>query len=399
MRNGIHIGLVGVGNIGSHVVPHLARMPGVDRVTLIDRDVYEPQNLVGQDITTEDIGEPKALVQGRRIQRIAPNLRVEAIVDSVENVPLGAMRCDLLLAGLDSRRARQIVNERAWHLVIPWVDGGVEADGLLARVTVYIPGENHACSECGWGRREYETIEQTYPCGGGSVDAPATGAPSALGGLSASLVAIEAQLLLSGARGPDAAGHSILIDARHHKYFLTRLVFNPRCLMPLHLNTPATGTRAVEECRDDVALGELLDSARNLRVLGQSFVTALTCGRCGDRREEFRLNVSFRARPAEACGRCGHEMVPTGFDTTDELHSTSLPAGVLSSSLRDLGIRHGDWLHVSGADGVARTLEVVDERRRSTNSQNSKELQNSTKPEDSMESQDSTPQQKAGCKR
>ncbi len=399
MQNGIRICLAGLGNIGSHMVPHVARMPGVDRVTLIDRDVYEPQNLVGQDIITEEIGEPKALVQSRRIQRIAPDLRVEAIVDSIENVPLGAMRCDVLLSGLDSKRARQVVNERAWYLGIPWVDGGVEADGLLARATVYIPGENHACIECGWGPREYETIEQKYPCGGGSVSAPATGAPSALGGLAASLVAIETQLLLSGARGPDSAGHSVLIDARHHTYYPTRLVFNPRCLMPLHLNTPAAVARAVEECRDDVALGELLDGAGSLRVLGQFFATALTCGRCGDRREEFRLNASFRTRPAAACGRCGHEMIPTGFDTTDELHSTSLPAAVLSSSLRDLGIRQGDWLRVSGPDGLTRTLEVVDERRRLTNSQNSRELQNSTKSEDSMESQDSTPQQKAGCKR
>jgi hypothetical protein len=375
-------------------------MPKVDSVTVIDRDVYEPQNLVGQDITTEEIGEPKALVQSRRIQRIAAGLRVEAIVDSVENVPLGAMRCDVLLAGLDSRRARQIVNERAWYLGVPYVDGGVQADGLLARVTVYIPGENHACVECPWVYPlDYETIEQKYPCGGGSVNAPATRAPSALGSLSASLVVIEAQLLLSGARGPDAAGHSILIDARHHKYYPTRLVFNPGCLMPLHWNTPAEAARTVEECRDDVALGELLDGARDLRVLGQSFATALTCGRCGDRREEFRLNASFRARPAEPCGRCGGEMVSTGFDTTDELCSTSLPAAVLSRSLRDLGIRHRDWLRVSGADGVARTLEVVDERRRSTNSQNSKEPQNSTKSENSEESQDSTPQQKAGCKR
>jgi hypothetical protein len=368
MQNGKHVCCIGLGNIGSHIVPHLARMPGVDRVTLIDRDVYEPQNLVGQDITTAEVGEPKARVQSRRIQRIAPELVVEAVVDAVENVPLGVMNCDVIVAGLDSKRARQVVNERAWEMGVPWVDGGVEADGLLARATVYRPGAENACLECGWGPREYETIEQQYPCGGGSAGAPATRAPSALGGLAASLVALDAQLLLAGARdlkdgGHSTRGHSTLLDARHRRYYATKLVFNPKCLMPGHCGATEA---EVEECRDDTSLSTVLDGAQGLRVVGQSFATALTCSRCGDRREEYRLNASLRSRPAAACGRCGGEMVASGFDTAEELHSKDLPAAVLSSTLRDLGIRHRDWIRAGGPDGVSRHLEVVDERQRST---------------------------------
>jgi molybdopterin/thiamine biosynthesis adenylyltransferase len=334
-------------------------MADVGRVTLIDRDVYEAQNLVGQDITAAEVGETKARVQSRRIQRIAPELEVEAIADSVEDIPVGAMRSDVILAGLDSKRARQIVNERAWLLGVPWVDGGVEADGLLARATVYLPGENAPCIECAWGPRDYETIEQQFPCGGGRADVPATRAPSALGGLAASLVAIEAERLLSGVRNPDDSGHSILVDARHGRSYPTTLVFNTTCLMPGHRDAPAA---VIGECRDDIALGEILDGAGSLRVPGQSFATALTCGRCGDRCEEVRLIVSLRTRPAPVCSRCGGEMVASGFDTTDELRPADLPARVLSSSLRDLGIRPRDWLRASAPDGVARILEVVDKR-------------------------------------
>ncbi|MDX6614340.1 MAG: molybdopterin-synthase adenylyltransferase, partial [Blastocatellia bacterium] len=94
------------GNIGSHLVPHLGRMPNVARVTLIDRDVYEPPNLLTQDITPRDVGRRKALVQARRLARINPDLRVRAIAEAVERVPLGLLRADVILACLDSRRAR-----------------------------------------------------------------------------------------------------------------------------------------------------------------------------------------------------------------------------------------------------------------------------------------------------
>jgi len=59
-------------------------------------------------------------------------------------------------------------------------------------------------------------------------------------------------------------------------------------------------------------------------------------------------------------------MVSTGFDMTDELESTTLPVRFLASSLRDLGIRHGDVFRVSGPDGVTRNLEVTDGRHPST---------------------------------
>ena len=37
--SGKRVVVVGVGNIGSHLVPHLGRFPGIGRVTLIDPDL------------------------------------------------------------------------------------------------------------------------------------------------------------------------------------------------------------------------------------------------------------------------------------------------------------------------------------------------------------------------
>jgi len=58
----------------------------------------------------------------------------------VENVPLGQLRSDLILAGLDSRRARMEVNRAALRLGLPWFDAGVLGEDLLVRITRYRPG-------------------------------------------------------------------------------------------------------------------------------------------------------------------------------------------------------------------------------------------------------------------
>jgi molybdopterin/thiamine biosynthesis adenylyltransferase len=169
------------GNIGSHLVPHIGRMPRVGRVTLIDKDVYEASNLLTQDITPRDVAKLKAHVQARRLRRVNPALRVTAIADAVERVPLGTLRADVILSCLDSRIARQHLNQFAWRLGVPLIDAGVEAGGLLARVNVYVAGPDSPCLECAWDDRDYEALEQTYPCFGPASSVASTNAPSSLG--------------------------------------------------------------------------------------------------------------------------------------------------------------------------------------------------------------------------
>ena len=116
-RAGKHLVVLGAGgNIGSHLVPLLARLPGVTRLTLVDCDRYEEKNLQSQAITPSDVGQPKARVQARRARRINPKLEVVPIVDRLENVPLGCLRGDVILACLDSKESRRCANEIAWRL-------------------------------------------------------------------------------------------------------------------------------------------------------------------------------------------------------------------------------------------------------------------------------------------
>ncbi|MEJ2719736.1 MAG: ThiF family adenylyltransferase [bacterium] len=438
-----HIVLVGCGgNVGSHVVGHLGRLENVGRVTLVDSDVYEFKNLRTQDIAAADVGRPKAVVQAERLRRINPDLTVKTFQDSVENVPLGCLDGDVILAAVDSRRARQVINIIARRLNLPWLDSGVDGDRLFARVTVYFPGREASCLECGWGEQEYRDLKTRYPCtrdeaprvddeaprapdGTPRVDdeaprapdgtpredaapagstasgkAPATNAPSSLGALAASLLVIECSKILAGKGLLDSAGYEVFMEAKYHNLYPATLAFNPDCRLPEHRSGSIKPLSGFETRAIDTTLAELLqledagdeapvhggaqpdaegprrpvhdetrlpgipqqpgqgetpaDRAPRLRVVGQRFVTRLTCQNCGHGRAYVRLRVSLRSDGAYKCDRCGGDMIATGFDTADQLNAERLSLPTVSRTLRSIGIRDGDVICVSRPNGLRR---------------------------------------------
>jgi molybdopterin/thiamine biosynthesis adenylyltransferase len=350
------VAVVGAGgNIGSHLLPHLGRMSGLGRATLIDRDLYEEKNLLSQDITPQDVGKPKAVVQARRLRRINPDVRVYTVQDSVQNVPLGQLRADVILACLDSRSARQYVNQAAWRLGVPWIDLGVQGEGLLARVNVYVPGPDAPCLECAWDERDYEALEQTYPCRGKTGEPVPTNAPSSLGALAASLQAIECQKLLTGQGERVAIGRQVLIDASYHKHYVTTFRRNPRCRFDHEVwSIEKVGCRP-----EELTLLQAFELGRRnggedgplaLRVEGKTFIRKLTCPGCGQTKSLLRLDG--RLSPRERTCQCGQQMMASGFDMVERL-DTGLPRQVLTRSLRSLGFRPGDVFTVGGPSGEA----------------------------------------------
>lgn len=339
------------GNIGSHLVPHLGRMPDVARVTLIDRDMYEPANLLTQDITPRDVGRRKALVQARRLARINPGLRVRGIAEAVERVPLGLLRADVILACLDSRRARAYVNQAAWRLGVPWIDSGVEADSLLARVNVYVPSAECACLECGWDDQDYRELEQVYACQGFAAQTFPTNAPSSLGALAASLQAIECAKVLSGQWEQAAVGQQILIAAAHHKHYVTNYRRNPDCRFSGH------ETWRIKKLRQrprELNVGQAIALAKSLprvkgaaglRMEGNPFVSRVTCMGCGQTKRLLRLQSRLR-NAEQKCGRCGQTMMAAGRDLSERLEAARLSRNLLARSLHSLGFRPGDVFSV-----------------------------------------------------
>ena len=145
--------LAGAGNIGSALAPLLARMENVGTILLVDTDIYEVKNLSCQDIPAGDVGRRKVLVQSRRLQRIKPAIDARAYCARVEDLPLGVLRVDAILSCLDSRTSRRYVNQAAWRLGVPWIDGAVDAAGVLARVNVYDPAPEAPVHGVRLGRR------------------------------------------------------------------------------------------------------------------------------------------------------------------------------------------------------------------------------------------------------
>lgn len=346
-----HVVVVGAGgNIGSHLVAHLARINVIEHVSLIDPDVYETTNVARQDIRPRDVGQKKVVVQARRLRELSSSLRVTALAEPVENVPLGRLRAELVLACLDSRRARQSVNQAALFLGTPWIDAGVSGENLLAGITVYEPTKGGPCLECGWSEDDYAALDADYPCSGAGGSPAPTDAPSSLGALAASLQAIECEKRL--AKDPDALppGTRVLVDARHAKHLVTTYRRNPACRIAAHDPRPVEPTDSTAE----LTLGEAFglgrfrfDSAR-LEVEGKSFVRVLACARCHARRSVLRL-VSRVSGLRRKCSSCGGEMTATGYDTVDSLALRELSSRELQRKLAALGIRGGEILSIADA--------------------------------------------------
>jgi molybdopterin/thiamine biosynthesis adenylyltransferase len=315
----------------------------VSKVTLIDKDIYEAGNIGSQDITHREIGKAKAVVQSRRLKRINPSLSIESIPDAVERVPLGKLRSDVILSCLDSRVARQHINQFAWRLGVPLVDAGVEPGGLLARVNVYLPGFDDPCLECAWDDRDYQALEQTYPCQERSAGVAATNAPSSLGALAASLQAIECHKLLVGQTDRAAIGQQVLIDALHHRHYLTKFRRNPDCRFDHQVwriepaSASLTLQKAIELGRERTGS----NASKGLKVEGKPFVTRLVCQGCGNAQALLRLECSLNMQE-KTCSKCGERLAAAGFDLLERLNAACVPADALGDSLRKLGLRTGE---------------------------------------------------------
>ena len=357
--NGRHLIVVGAGgNIGSHLIGHLARMSNVRRITLIDRDRYERHNLEGQDIVPNAIGRFKADVQAKRALRINPAMEAVSFTEDVRGLPLGALRGDLILACLDSLRGRIVVNQAASRLSIPWIDAGILADRYLVRIDVYVPGLDAPCYECRLDDRHYAAIEPA-PCHPdqspgtpeilGSTDYP-TGAPAHLGALAASLQALECEKHLQRHPHRLPAGGQVVVDGEGYTSTVSVTAQSSTCRFADHRPWEI---ELLEQDPGAVTLNWLLNvagpshRASAVRIDNQLFVNELACQACGGVRRPLRLEDRLRASDLR-CRGCTGSLAADAFSLVGHLEPATLTNRERRRSLRAFGVRLGDVVTVEG---------------------------------------------------
>jgi len=259
------------------------------------------------------------------------------------------VRADVILAGLDTKAARREVNRIAWRLGIPWIDGGVDAGGLLARINVYRPGPTAACLECAWDEKDYAALEALRSCDDALLKTRATNAPAALGALVASLAVLECEKILAGRWAQVAVGQQVMLDVASHRHFLTAYRRNPQC----RFDHESWFVRQLDYRPDQLTLARALalgNHDESLRVAGQPLVTQMVCRGCGRAKPVFRLKGRLRSS-APNCTACGKELVVVGAHMLDPIRPAAVPAAVLQRSLARLGVLPGDVLTVSARRG------------------------------------------------
>ncbi|MCQ2385332.1 MAG: ThiF family adenylyltransferase [Clostridia bacterium] len=117
-----HVGVFGIGGVGSYLTEALARM-GVGHLTLVDNDVYSVSNLNRQLFCTlSTLGQYKTDAAKKRIEEIDPSIRVDVIRSfvlpgNIGDLPLGEM--DFIADAIDTVSAKVALAEAAYRLHVP----------------------------------------------------------------------------------------------------------------------------------------------------------------------------------------------------------------------------------------------------------------------------------------
>lgn len=149
--------VVGTGGLGNPITSRLAAM-GVGTLRIVDRDVIELSNLHRQTMFDEDdVGQVKVEVAARKLQKLNPDCKIEALAVSVNDyTALEVVEgCDVVIDALDSVNARYALNKACVNFGIPFVTGA--AVGVSGQAFTVLPKES-ACYFCMFPELDEDTM-------------------------------------------------------------------------------------------------------------------------------------------------------------------------------------------------------------------------------------------------
>lgn len=148
------IGIIGLGGGGSHVAQQLAHV-GIGRFVLIDPDTIEDTNLnrlVGGTLADVKRSTAKVEIAKRLIKDVRPDAKVKAVKAEWQTATDKLKRCDVILGGVDSVRAKNELDAFCRRFLIPYIDQGMDVHGeagkhlIAGQVILSCPGR--ACLQC-----------------------------------------------------------------------------------------------------------------------------------------------------------------------------------------------------------------------------------------------------------
>lgn len=134
--------VVGCGGLGGHLIDMLARI-GIGAMRVVDGDVFEPSNLNRQLLSEVSIlGLSKAKAAAARVNRVNPEVEVEAVAEEMTEVNVHALLqgCDAVLDGLDNVESRRVLANACAGAGIPYIYGAV--NGWVAQAAISMPGDH-----------------------------------------------------------------------------------------------------------------------------------------------------------------------------------------------------------------------------------------------------------------
>ena len=131
------ITIIGCGALGTNIANNLTRC-GIGQITVVDRDIIELNNLQRQNLYDEkDVGLPKASVLSEKLQNINSEIRINSIVDDINNKNIEKIikKTKIVLDGTDNMLTRFLINDACVKNDIPWIYGGaIETEGMTMNI-------------------------------------------------------------------------------------------------------------------------------------------------------------------------------------------------------------------------------------------------------------------------
>jgi molybdopterin/thiamine biosynthesis adenylyltransferase len=139
--------IAGAGGLGSPIATYLAAA-GAGTIRIADRDRVELSNLNRQVLhRDEDIGKCKAESAAEKLQKLNPDVKIEAIAETITDANATRLvgDSDLIVDAMDNLPTRYLLNRTAIEKRIPFFHGAVY--GFEGRAMTVIPGKS-ACLNC-----------------------------------------------------------------------------------------------------------------------------------------------------------------------------------------------------------------------------------------------------------